>query len=324
MSKTEVLSATHGIAPRSNELHILGTDVAKGRASQESWDEQIATETAAWLELQNEAGIDLPEDGKLHWQDHLRPLVKSSKGFTGEADTNPVTRWFETNRFYRKPTIQGDLEFNFDRFTELYGKPGKHISLLSPYAFLYLCDWDLPQTEQTATVLDFYQQIIGSLVSNGVQRITLEGYGFNGGVSADYNQELASINPDAQFTSLNHETATVVPSTGSVNLGFDLTKHVGYIDTEPKSYTVQGETITLQPPDYSTKELWISVIEASNTDTSGNIEEAKLCLRKFRPAKLVITHDTDLEQVPLKYAQEKVKQLGGFAAELSEYVETKL
>src|SRR5689334_14203947 len=101
MSNLEILSATHGIAPRSDELLKLGTDLEKGRISSEEYELVRDSEIVEWCFVQEDAGIDIREDGKLWWHDHLRNIVKSSHGFAPDIDEAPVTRWFEDNRFYR-------------------------------------------------------------------------------------------------------------------------------------------------------------------------------------------------------------------------------
>ena len=128
----EVLSAVHGIAPRSDELLKLGGDVERGRDSRQAYDEQVAQETADWLELQANAGITFPENGKLDWQDHLRPIVKVAKCFAPDIDNAPVTRWYDSNTFYRQPTITDSYSLDYDAAEEWAKSLGENVSLLAP------------------------------------------------------------------------------------------------------------------------------------------------------------------------------------------------
>src|SRR5687768_10571447 len=105
MSKTEILSATYGIAPRSDELLERQIDLGKGRISPEDVAPLEKTEMAQWTMCQVKAKIDRQDDGKLTWPDYLRPIVRASEGFAADIDGGPVTRWFDTNTFYRQPAI---------------------------------------------------------------------------------------------------------------------------------------------------------------------------------------------------------------------------
>lgn len=255
MSQLEILSAVHGIAPRSDNLLRLGVDLEKGRVSQAVFDEQIAQETEGWLGLQAEAGIDLQENGKLRWQDHLRPIVKVSDGFAPDIDEGPITRWFDYNRFYRQPTILGRLTLNHEKFDEYFSDTGEYISLLEPSIFAKLC---ANQSEVPArlAVLGLYDDLTSSLKKRGVQRI-------------------AYVNP---------ETRTIK---------------------------------TEQPNDRFEK--WIDVIDADTTARE-QLDGRALSLWLTAPeyGKLILTHDVDLEYLPLSFAQDKVKRLGEFTASIRE------
>ena len=89
-----------GIYPRSEALVQATRDLDRSRTSQEAVDEQIQRDLDAVVSLQQQAGLDLLSDGMLRWQDVFRPLLEASEGL----ETGALTRFLDTNTFYRAPS----------------------------------------------------------------------------------------------------------------------------------------------------------------------------------------------------------------------------
>jgi 5-methyltetrahydropteroyltriglutamate--homocysteine methyltransferase len=88
-----------GIYPRSEQL-VQGTrDLDRGRTSEEAVDEQVERDLAELVSVQQQADLDLLADGMLRWQDLFRPLLEASDGL----ETGALTRFLDTNTFYRAP-----------------------------------------------------------------------------------------------------------------------------------------------------------------------------------------------------------------------------
>ena len=88
-----------GIYPRSEELVQATRDLDRGRTSQEAVDEQVERDLAELVSVQQQAGLDLLTDGMLRWQDLFRPLLEAAEGL----ETGALTRFLDTNTFYRAP-----------------------------------------------------------------------------------------------------------------------------------------------------------------------------------------------------------------------------
>jgi 5-methyltetrahydropteroyltriglutamate--homocysteine methyltransferase len=95
----ELQAFVPGIYPRSEELVQATRDLDRGRTTQEAVDEQVERDRAAFVSGQQDAGLDLLADGMLSWQDHFRPLLDSADGL----ETGALTRFLDTNTFYRAP-----------------------------------------------------------------------------------------------------------------------------------------------------------------------------------------------------------------------------
>jgi 5-methyltetrahydropteroyltriglutamate--homocysteine methyltransferase len=88
-----------GIYPRSEQLVQATRDLDRGRTSEEAVDEQVERDLAELVSVQQQAGLDLLTDGMLRWQDLFRPLLEAGEGL----ETGALTRFLDTNTFYRAP-----------------------------------------------------------------------------------------------------------------------------------------------------------------------------------------------------------------------------
>jgi 5-methyltetrahydropteroyltriglutamate--homocysteine methyltransferase len=122
-----------GIYPRSEALVQATRDLDRGRTTPEAVDEQVGRDLAELVRVQQEAGLDLLADGMLRWQDLFRPLLEASKGL----EAGPLTRFLDTNSFYRaplatsgEPRLRAPLD---ERFVAPLPGP-RIVTLPSPYA----------------------------------------------------------------------------------------------------------------------------------------------------------------------------------------------
>jgi 5-methyltetrahydropteroyltriglutamate--homocysteine methyltransferase len=90
-----------GLYPRSEALVQATRDLDRGRTTPEAVDEQVDRDLSELVAFQQQAGLDLLADGMLRWQDAFRPLVEASEGL----ETGALTRFLDTNTFYRAPSV---------------------------------------------------------------------------------------------------------------------------------------------------------------------------------------------------------------------------
>jgi 5-methyltetrahydropteroyltriglutamate--homocysteine methyltransferase len=111
-------------------------DLDRGRTSAEAVDEQTERDLAQFLAAQADAGFDLVADGMLRWQDIFRPLVEGSEGL----ETGALTRFLDTNSFYRAPSATTDAPKLRAPLDERYiaRLPGPRlVTLPSPFALAH-------------------------------------------------------------------------------------------------------------------------------------------------------------------------------------------
>jgi 5-methyltetrahydropteroyltriglutamate--homocysteine methyltransferase len=123
-----------GIYPRSEALVQATRDLDRGRTTQEAVDDQAGRDLAELVSVQQSAGLDLLADGMLRWQDHFRPLLEVADGL----ETGALTRFLDTNTFYRAPSATAAEPRLSAPLAERYVAPlpgPRLVTLPSPYAF---------------------------------------------------------------------------------------------------------------------------------------------------------------------------------------------
>jgi 5-methyltetrahydropteroyltriglutamate--homocysteine methyltransferase len=122
-----------GIYPRSEALVQATRDLDRGRTTQEEVDGQVARDLEELVSVQQQASLDLLSDGMLRWQDLFRPVLEATEGL----ETGPLTRFLDTNTFYRAPhatTATPRLAAGLDeRYTAPLPGP-RLVTLPSPFA----------------------------------------------------------------------------------------------------------------------------------------------------------------------------------------------
>jgi 5-methyltetrahydropteroyltriglutamate--homocysteine methyltransferase len=132
----ELQAFAPGIYPRSEELVQATRDLDRGRTTQEAVEEQVERDFAELVSAQQAAGLDLLADGMLRWQDHFRPLLEAADGL----ETGALTRFLDTNTFYRAPKAASDAPKLSSPLDERYVSPlpgPRLVTLPSPSALAH-------------------------------------------------------------------------------------------------------------------------------------------------------------------------------------------
>ena len=129
----ELQAFAPGIYPRSEPLVQATRDLDRGRTTPEAVDDQVERDLADLVSAQQAAGLDLLADGMLRWQDHFRPLLVAAEGL----ETGALTRFLDTNTFYRAPNATTAEPRLFQPLDERYVAPlpgPRLVTLPSPFA----------------------------------------------------------------------------------------------------------------------------------------------------------------------------------------------
>jgi len=90
-----------GPFPRSEAVVAATRDLDRGRASAEAVEDLFDRSEREVVALERRLGFDTVTGGYLRWADLFRPFAETWEGFS----VGPLTRWFETNTFFRQPIL---------------------------------------------------------------------------------------------------------------------------------------------------------------------------------------------------------------------------
>lgn len=93
----------HGPYPRSPDLVQATRDLDRGRTTEDHVEEVRRSDAKRFRAAQAEADLPARSPPLLRWQDLARPLLEAADGL----EVGPLTRFFETNTFYRAPRVTG-------------------------------------------------------------------------------------------------------------------------------------------------------------------------------------------------------------------------
>ena len=98
--------------------------------------------TARVVGEQMAAGVDLPTDGQIRWDDIVTPFAAGAEGI----EINGLIRWFDNNVYYRKPVIVSEIRHKravaakeYKLAMAIAGKPIKAV-LPAPFSFSRLSE----------------------------------------------------------------------------------------------------------------------------------------------------------------------------------------
>lgn len=107
---TEILKLAYGIYPKTEKLRIRIGRWERGVLPADELESLLAEETGIYEKLARDSGIGAFTDPLFNWYDIFRPL----SALSGGIEFGPLTRYGETNTFYRLPEIRGNLKLASD------------------------------------------------------------------------------------------------------------------------------------------------------------------------------------------------------------------
>jgi 5-methyltetrahydropteroyltriglutamate--homocysteine methyltransferase len=138
----QIDAALTGAYPRSEPLVAATRDLDRGRTTPEAVDALFARSEEEVVDLERRLGLTPTTGGLLRWADLFRPIAETWSGFT----VGPLTRWFETNTFFRQPILHhpperaaGALAARLPAAARSKGAPAKAI-MPGPYTFAGLLE----------------------------------------------------------------------------------------------------------------------------------------------------------------------------------------
>lgn len=285
-----------GIFPRSEKL----IDISR---SGNGFSEAAGKESDLLIKAQKEFDVSYVDDPQLVWDDMFRPILLTQKGFS----INGITRYFETNTFYKQPVIGSRIEYSgsLERYLSSHVTPPSLITLPDPFTFFCMSKnvWyndDAVLVRDLGTLL---ARIANDLKNYGYKLLVLKGPMY---AKCDASRLQESI-LDSFHEIKNSFSGKVIVHTYFGNPGINAKILTGSsidgIGVDPKF--VSQNDIQL----YGSKEISVGIIDGSNTRLE-NVDELRASLRGLKASNIYITNNIDLEFLPQNFAMSKVKLIG--------------
>jgi|GEM_PF-414020 len=333
-SEFRVESTLSGIHSRSEESVRVSRDFDRGRTSEKELEQTFASDSRNLVNLEISSGITLVSDGQLKWQDFLRPFSESLKGLKSGAD---LSRWFDTNSFYRKPTVVGEVRSPTGSFPiEKYevgsafpkGKKNsvKKISIPGPYTLASLVEDKKygSRTELTNVFSKILRKVIDDLYAKGFTTIQVNepSLVYRYGVSALTNREHRKAFIEAFERHLSRSSAEIILHTyfgDCTKILPDLVELQG-----PKAIGIdftQTSLADIERIKFSdSKALACGCVDGRNSLLESPEWIARYCeeaVRTLKPSGLVVLPSSELKYLPRTYADQKVRSIGEACAALT-------
>lgn len=287
-----------GIFARSPELIRATREFDRGRCTKEELEKIRKKEVEKLVECQKE--FEYITDGKLLWQDLLRPFMLA-RGI----EEGPLTRFFKTNTFYRKPIIKGKIEFDPSLIEKFFYLPliheRKKVSLPGPIAFLslsedrYKRDSLLQIAELLKAVSEWLEKKEVALIEFLEPGITLSG-------------ELRLFKKAYEVITENLKVDT------SIHTYFtDFSKIIELLDFPVDGIGIDFIATSLDDLKFTTqKRIGIGCIDSQNSlleEEKEVVDFARNVIKKLKLKSFYLSPNCDFDFLPYSVAIEKLKVL---------------
>jgi 5-methyltetrahydropteroyltriglutamate--homocysteine methyltransferase len=298
-----------GLYPRREPLVKATWDFDKGLLDAKRLEVAFLDDARELLELQTRLGVTAFTDGNLTWQDPFRGLIEAASGF----QVGGVTRFFETNKFYRQPILTGRPVLNRDALRrhfllESLSPPGpKKAVLPSPYWLVRSAKIETPSNAPE-------DALVAHLVNDAARWAASHGY-----AQVQLQEPLLFYEkaPDLEAAKELLTTALKgVEATTTVNFpNGNAAPHLAWAAGLPTDWLgidfVETHVDELRAPK-SKLRLLAQVVDSQESLLESPAEVRALTGRiesRLKPAELTLTHTWELDFLPAETAARKLEVL---------------
>jgi 5-methyltetrahydropteroyltriglutamate--homocysteine methyltransferase len=280
------------------------------------------------VNLQIASGITRISDGQLKWQDFIRPFSESISGLKSGAD---LSRWYDNNSFYRKPSVVNKIAAPTDAsFLQNYSvksaldlvdsnkKVKRKLSVPGPYTLASLVSNEFydSKSELVSEFAKTLKKIIRGLPELGFTSVQINepslvyGYGvsaltskkeLNSFISAyeeNFSKPPVEVYLHTYFGDCSKILKDLLKLEGITALGIDFTQtsldsieKLRFGEKVLACGCVDGRNSLIEPPE------WIASFCAE-------------AIRTLKPSGIVVLPSSELKYLPRTHADEKIKSIG--------------
>jgi 5-methyltetrahydropteroyltriglutamate--homocysteine methyltransferase len=302
------------VFPRSEALVAATRDFDRGRTTADALEEIYSRTEAEVVALEERLGFGTRTAGYLRWQDLFRPFAETWDGFT----VGPVTRWFETNTFFRRPVLHTPPERRPGEFAARLpppllgaGAPHSKILLPGPYTFAGLLDNRSGETDAALI------HRIGRLLAEEVKELRGRGYR-----TFQFQEPLLAAKPPegamaesvlAAYQSIAHQisggTSIVWTYHGD---GAPAAPLLARLSVGVVGVDLAETDVTKLPPALEHKRLGLGVVDPRTTLVEEAVEVARIVRAvrdRLHPSSVWLSHGAPIDLLPWEPATRKLHVL---------------
>lgn len=301
---TEILKLTYGIFPKTEKLRIRLGRWGRGILSARELEELISSETSEFQNQARENGIDSFTDPVFNWYDIFRPLSVLSEGI----ELGPLTRYGETNTFYRLPEVRAklDLSKNPAEYLEIADNPPLplyHVDqgkdqlafLPGPETFYHFCGniRGASFEELSGELGEYYSQVLSKFKFN--RTFVFESVPF---AHSDESAFYESVRPENTVLFTNGPLDSKTLSSAGGKFHSVVTKPTG------NNFKIAAE---------NSKVPGLALVDAHNTKLENPEEVTKTALSQANAVStgsIYVTHTNYLDFLPRQIAEKKLELIG--------------
>lgn len=301
---TEILKLTYGIYPKTEKLRIRLGRWGRGILSARELEELISTETMEFQQSARDNGISAFTDPLFNWYDIFRPLAVLAEGI----ELGPLTRYGETNTFYRLTEVRGKLGLtsNPAEYKEVNDNPPLplyHVDqgddqlafVPGPETFFHFCGNIKGASFQdlSAELGRYYSEVLSNFKFK--KTFVFESVPFS---HDDFSAFYSSVNPESTvlFTRGKLDSRTLATAGGEF--------HSVVTTTEGDNLSVASAHSAIPG---------VALVDAHNTKLENPAEvsaKAVSAAQKAGIESLYVTHTNYLDFLPRQIADKKLELMG--------------
>jgi 5-methyltetrahydropteroyltriglutamate--homocysteine methyltransferase len=154
-----------GPFPRTEPLVQATRDLDRGRIPADQAEAAFSAAEAQVRNVETELQLDATTGGYLRWADLFRPFSQVWSGVT----VGPLTRFFETNTFFRQPMLDAPPTSGRGGLAGWLPR-GKHARAILPGPFTFASLADVRYTPKASAIVDLGSALARELAALGAER----------------------------------------------------------------------------------------------------------------------------------------------------------
>ena len=322
-------STLTGIHSRSERTVRVTRDYDRGRTTKDALDATFESDSADLVNLEINSCITRISDGQLRWQDFIRPFSESISGLKSGAD---LSRWYDNNSFYRKPSVVKKLtppkdasfllKYSVGSALDLVGSDDKKIkrklSLPGPYTLASLVTNEFydSKSELVSEFARILKKIVRGLPELGFSAVQINEpslvyrYGesaltskkeLNSFISAyeeNFSKPPIEVYLHTYFGDCSKILKDLLKLEGIAALGIDFT---------------QTSLDSIEKLRFREKALACGCVDGRNSLIESPEWIANFCseaIRTLKPNGIVVLPSSELKYLPRTHADEKIRSIG--------------